>query len=225
MRRGRLVVLEGPEGAGKTSQLRRLIAYLAAENVPCLALREPGGTGVGNEIRRLLLDSGEQIGPRAEALLFMASRAELVQHEIVPALAAGTLVLLDRFFLSTYAYQIAGRGLPEDEVRRANDLARDGLVPDVTVLLTVPAAERDRRMVQRGSADRIERAGEVFHRAVERAFDAFLDPAWQAAHPECGPIVAVDGGADEERVFQALMAALAARWPETFLLGNGSHHQ
>lgn len=222
MTRGRLLVFEGPEGSGKTSQLRLLAEYLADRGVPHRALREPGGTTLGNEIRRLLLEPERAIGPRAEALLFMASRAELVQYEILPALESGTLVVLDRFFLSTYAYQIAGRMLPEDQVRRANDLARNGLVPDLTVLLAVPAAERDWRVQRRGNADRMERAGDDFHREVERAFDGFLSAAWQAAHPECGPIVAVPGGDSEEQVFRAVLGALAARWPETFDPGRGS---
>ncbi|MDB4883595.1 MAG: tmk, partial [Gemmatimonadetes bacterium] len=107
----RLIVFEGGEGSGKSTQLRHLAAALAAHRVPHLTLREPGGTPLGTEVRRILLDPASDITPRAEALLFMASRAQLVEREIRPALARGETVLLDRFFLSTYAYQIAGHGL------------------------------------------------------------------------------------------------------------------
>src|SRR5487761_2353808 len=109
MARGPLIVFEGAEGAGKTTQLRRLASWLESGGRVVHALREPGGTPLGDEIRRLLLDPASDITPRAEALLFMASRAQLVQSLVRPALAAGHVVLLDRFFLSTYAYQGGGR--------------------------------------------------------------------------------------------------------------------
>ncbi|MBW7932941.1 MAG: dTMP kinase, partial [Gemmatimonadaceae bacterium] len=135
---GRLIVFEGVEGAGKTTQLERLALRLGRHGAQVRTLREPGGTPVGDEIRALLLRPGAQIPPRTEALLFMASRAALVDEQVRPALARGEIVLLDRFFLSTYAYQVGGRGLPEDAVRDANAFATGGLVPDVTVLLTLP---------------------------------------------------------------------------------------
>src|SRR5512142_1631622 len=135
MERGKLVVFEGSEGAGKSTQLRMLASRLGAAGIPVVPLREPGGTVVGDVIRGILLDPRSEISPAAEALLFMASRAELVRSEIEPALKRGDIVLMDRFFLSTYAYQIAGRGLSEPYVRDANCLATGGLVPDLTILL------------------------------------------------------------------------------------------
>lgn len=221
--RGRVIVLEGSEGAGKTTQLRRLSACLAAHGVSHASFQEPGGTAVGDEIRRVLLDASRTIPPSAEALLFMASRAQLVACELVPRLAAGELVLLDRFALSTYAYQVAGRGLPEDQIRVANALAVDGLVPDLTLLLTVPAEDRRTRALQRGGADRMERAGDDFHHRVECAFTRFLSPDWQAAHPECGPVLAVDGRGSEADVFQRVVGVLAERWPATFSALRGSY--
>ena len=213
---GRLIVLEGPEGAGKTTQLRRLDAWLEQHGVPHVSVREPGGTPLGDEIRRLLLEPGRNMDPRAEALLFMASRAELMAEVVGPALTRGLVVLADRLFLSTYAYQIAGRGLPEGEIREANALATRGIVPDLTLLLTVPAAAARARTELRGAPDRMEQAGHEFHERVERAFAMFVSRDWQTDHPECGPIVAVDGEGAVEEVFERVLARLAARWPGTF---------
>lgn len=211
--RGRLIVFEGPEGAGKTTQLGLLGAWLIARGIEHVRVREPGGTALGDEARRLLLDTPGGLDARAEALLFMASRAALVADVIGPALARGALVLADRFFLSTYAYQIAGRGLPESEVRAANALATGGVSPDLTLLFSVPTADRTARAAARGAPDRIERAGEAFHARVERAFAMFLSPNWQAAHPEAGPVASVDGNGDAESVLDRVVAALGERWP------------
>ncbi|HVE80073.1 MAG TPA: dTMP kinase [Gemmatimonadaceae bacterium] len=221
--RGRLVVLEGAEGAGKTTLARRLAAHVDAAGVPHLAVREPGGTAVGNEVRRIVLDEPHgDVTPRAEALLFMASRAQLVEREIRPAIAAGKLVLADRFFLSTYAYQIHGRGLEPDLVREANRLATGGLVPDLTVLLRVPTAVGMTRIGARGPADRIEQADPGFHTRVAEAFDQFATPAWQRAHPECGPITVVDAAPGPDAVFAAVLDLLARHWPDAFAARAGS---
>ena len=214
--RGRLIVFEGPEGAGKTTQLGLLSAWLAARGIEHVRVREPGGTPLGDEARRLLLDTPGGLDPRAEALLFMASRAALVAGVIEPALARGTLVLADRYFLSTYAYQVAGRGLSEPEIRAANALAAAGVSPDVTLLFSVPGPVRAARAAARGAPDRIERAGDAFHARVERAFAMFLSPNWQAGHPEAGPVIAVDGDGDAGTVFERVRTALGERWPGVF---------
>lgn len=214
---GVLIVFEGGEGSGKSTQLRRVSATLARRDVAHVCLREPGGTPLGTEVRRLLLDRASDIAHRAEALLFTASRAQLVEREIAPALARGDVVLLDRFFLSTYAYQIAGHGLPEDEVRAATRFATAGLVPDLTLLLTFPVTEGLARAARRANAhDRMEAMGESFHRRVAAAFGTFADASWQHDHPECGPIVPIDAEGREDVVSQRVHAALAARWPGTF---------
>jgi dTMP kinase len=208
---GRLVVFEGVEGAGKTTQLERLALRLGRHGARVRMLREPGGTAVGDEIRALLLRPGAIIPPRTEALLFMASRAALVGEQVRPALARGEVVLLDRFFLSTYAYQVGGRGLPQHEVRDANAFATGGLIPDVTVLLTIPVGDGLDRAALRGASDRMEQADRAFHDRVEEAFTRFADEAWQAGHRECGRIVAVPAGGTvaevEERVWQVVAEA------------------
>lgn len=212
--RGRVLVFEGGEGSGKSTQLARLSATLTKRAVTHMCLREPGGTPLGTEVRCVLLDRASDIEPRAEALLFMASRAQLVERAIQPALARGDVVLLDRFFLSTYAYQIAGHGLDEAEVRAANRFATHGLVPDLTILLRFPAREGLARAGQRASAhDRMEAMGESFHERVAAALDLFAEPAWQAAHTECGPIVSVDAEGSEDEVANRVCAVVEQRWP------------
>jgi dTMP kinase len=214
--RGMLIVFEGPEGAGKSTQLRLLADWLGERGHDVVAVREPGGTIVGDEIRRLLLDPASDIVPRTEALLFMASRAQLVEREIRPALATGAIVLVDRFFLSTYAYQGDGRGLPEEDLRMANRIATAGLIPDHTLLLTLPPEEGLARAGRRGERDRMERAELAFHERVSNAFSRFATPDWQQAHSECGRIELIDASGSESEVFDRVVIALHARWPETF---------
>ena len=221
--RGVLIVFEGGEGSGKSTQLRRVSASLARQEVSHVCLREPGGTPLGTAVRRVLLDRASDIAPRAEALLFMASRAQLAEREIRPALERGDVVLLDRFFLSTYAYQIVGHGLPEDEVRAANRFATGDVSPDLTLLLTFPVAEGLARAARRATShDRMEAMGEEFHRRVAAAFGTFADPSWQRDHPECGPIVPLDAEGREDDVTARVHAALHARWPGMFPLMGAS---
>jgi len=220
MPRGALIVFEGAEGAGKSTQLRLVSEWLTARGFEVVAVREPGGTVVGDQIRRLLLDPASDIGARSEALLFMASRAQLVEREIRPALVSGATVLVDRFFLSTYAYQGAGRGLPEDDLRTVNRMATDGLIPDLTLLFTIPVETGLARAARRagGEHDRIERVELAFHERVAHAFDVFASSTWQAAHPECGPIVLIDGTGSEAEVFGSAVSAVRSRWPASFPL-------
>ncbi len=215
--RGRLIVFEGGEGSGKSTQLRLLGAVLDGLGLAPLSLREPGGTPLGAAVRQILLDPASDISSRTEALLFMASRAQLVEREIAPALAAGRVVLLDRFFLSTYAYQVAGRGLPAAGVEGANSFATAGLVPDLTLLLTFPVRDGLARVADRDrSHDRMEALGEDFHRRVADGFAEFATSAWQAAHPECGPIVTVNAVGSEHDVSERVHVALRERWPGFF---------
>jgi dTMP kinase len=211
-----LIVYEGPEGAGKSTQLRLMSEWLVARGHDVVAVREPGGTILGDEIRRILLDPESDIVPPAEALLFMASRAQLVDREIRPALERGAIVLLDRFFLSTYAYQGRGRGVPEEALRAANGMATGVLVPDITLLITLSVEDGLARAMDRGGHDRMERADLDFHERVSRAFTDFATASWQSAHAECGTIVAIDGRGTEREVFARVLAVLAARWPEEF---------
>lgn len=213
---GLFVVLEGGEGVGKTTQWTRLGETLRAVGHEVVAVREPGGTPAGDAIRALLLDPASQLGAESEALLFAASRAQLVRDVIRPALARGAVVLVDRFLLSTYAYQGAGRGLPLPALRGVNKVATGGLAPDLTLLLSVPLDTANARLTARGAADRMEQEDRAFHERVRAAFDAALAPEWQADHPEIGPVVAVDAEAAADVVTSRCLDALVRRWPDRF---------
>ena len=221
---GRLIVLEGPEGAGKTTQAPRVAGWLRGFGQEVVALREPGGTAIGDDVRRLLLESSDgAVADTAEALLYAASRAQLVDRVVRPALLRGATVLLDRFFLSTYAYQIAGRRLPEAEVTAANRRALAGVIPDLTVLLMLPPTDGLARVAYRGAHDRLERADPAFHERVARAYEDYTDRRWQDSHPECGPIVAVDARGSVAEVFGRVVDALRRRWPESFPAETDQH--
>lgn len=211
VRRGCLVVFEGGEGAGKSTQLGRVAALLAQRGLAHRRFREPGGTPLGDRIRDLLLHADVAPVPEAEAALFVASRAQLVRTELLPALARGEVVLLDRFLLSTYAYQVGGRGLSESLVREANRLATGGLVPDLTLLFALDPATGLARAGARSTADRIERADAAFHARVAAAFGSFAEAQWQTSHPECGPIVPIAADGSEPEVTRRVLAALESR--------------
>lgn len=173
---GRFITFEGGEGCGKSTQVVRLAAALEERGLNVLLTREPGGTRLSELIRTLLKDEAEDPPvDRAELLLFLAARAQLVRNVIAPALEAGTWVISDRFSDSTVAYQGYGRGLPVDFVRAANDFACEGLRPDLTFLLDLDPETAERRMRGREaatntSADRIERAGSGFHARLRKGF-------------------------------------------------------
>jgi len=199
---GVLVTFEGGEGTGKSTQIRLLAARLEAAGLPVLTLREPGGTRVGELVRDLLLDPAHgAMSARAELLLYEASRAQLVAEVIEPALAAGEVVLCDRFSDSTIAYQGLGRGLPLDEVRALNAAATAGLVPDRTIVLDLDAAHGLLRATGEG-ADRLESEEAAFHERVREGFRAL-------AAEEPDRVRLVDATGTPEDVAARVAAALA----------------
>jgi dTMP kinase len=170
---GRLITIEGLDGAGKTTLADGLVAALGRRGVDVELLREPGGVELSERIRTLVKDPGLRVDPRAEALLYAAARAQLCAERVAPLLAAGRWVLLDRFVDSSLAYQGSGRGLGVEAVRAINDFGTGGLVPDRTLLLRVDAATRDARQAARGEApDRLEREDAAFFAAIAEAYDA-----------------------------------------------------
>ena len=221
--RGRLVVFEGAEGVGKSTQVARFAGALAAAGVAHARYREPGATPLGERVRAILLDEPDAaIEPAAEALLFMAARAQLLAR-LRADLAEGRVVVLDRFFLSTYAYQVAGRGLDEAGVRAAHALPTGRLEPALTLLRPSPPHESARRLALRGAPDRLEREGTGFHARVAAAFAEAADPAWARAHPEVGPVAPVDADGTPDDVGRRVLDAVTARLRDlgTALAGRG----
>lgn len=176
---GVFITLEGGDGAGKTTQAELLGTWLESLGAEVVRTREPGGTPLGAEVRRLLLHGGDEIGavdPRAEALLYAADRAQHVAQVVRPALARGAIVVQDRYIDSSLAYQGAGRVLDIDDVRRISEWASGGLWPQLTVLLDVPAELAvERRGTRGGAADRLEAEAREFHEAVRHGFLRFAE--------------------------------------------------
>jgi dTMP kinase len=166
------ITFEGGEGTGKTTQVQLLVEHLQQAGQNVLALREPGGTPLGDYLRSWLKAGDQPLTPEAELLLFVAARAELVRTVIKPALAAGTHVVLDRYADSTTVYQGYARGLPMAQVRAANNIASAGLVPDVTFLLDAPLDITLTRAFGRedAGARRFEDEVRAFHRRVRAGF-------------------------------------------------------
>lgn len=171
MTRGRLITIEGIDGAGKSTLASALMAALTDRGIEATLLREPGGVRAAERIRMLVSDPEATIGARAEALLYAAARAQLVQEALEPLLGRGALVLLDRFVDSSLAYQGAGRELGVDAVRAINDFGTGGLVPDRTLLLAVDPGTGRRRSHRRGAPlDRLERSPDDFFDRVATAY-------------------------------------------------------
>jgi len=198
---GAFIVLEGPEGAGKSTLVRALGARLLAESFQVLSVREPGGTPVAEAARKVALKSRHEMTARAELFLILAARADLVERVIRPALEAGQVVLADRFDLSTKAYQVAGRGLPADDVDAALRLATGGLVPDLTLVLDLPVElGRERQRRARKVKDRFEREDDAFHERVRAAYAAASGPG----------VVHIDATPSKPMVLEAAWRELAA---------------
>jgi len=166
------ITFEGLDFSGKSTQAKLFVERVRSEGRPVLLERDPGGTAIGETIRRVLLDpSSSGMGEVTELLLFSASRAQLVHEVIGPALRKGTVVVCDRFYDSTTAYQGWGRGLPVEEIKAINRVAAHGFVPHLTLFFDIPVAELHRRMKQqRSSADRMESRGSEFYEKVRKGY-------------------------------------------------------
>jgi dTMP kinase len=168
---GRLITIEGIDGAGKTTLATALVAALADRGHPVRLLREPGGVPASERVRELVKDPSLRIGARAEALLYAAARAQLVEEAVAPALAEGEWLLLDRFIDSSLAYQGAGRDLGVDAVREINRFGTGGLMPDRTLWLALdPAAGRTRSRARGEPTDRLESEQAEFFSRIEAAY-------------------------------------------------------
>ncbi|OGB87466.1 dTMP kinase [candidate division WOR-1 bacterium RIFCSPLOWO2_02_FULL_46_20] len=164
------ITFEGPEGCGKSTHSKKIKHYLEEEGHQVLLTQEPGGTQVGKQIRTMLLDPRSVFDETTEVYLFAADRSEHVTKIIIPALAAGKIVISDRFTDSTVAYQIGGRGLPEDLVRYINMVSSRGLVPDLTILLDISPENGLKRALQTGAKDRFEKEALEFHQRIRHKY-------------------------------------------------------
>lgn len=199
---GRLITVEGIDGTGKTTLAGSLTRAIADRGVEIHLLREPGGVVLAERLRAILKDSDLHVGARAEALLYAAARAQLVEEAILPLLAAGRWVLLDRFVDSSLAYQGAGRGLGQSEIARVNSFATGELVPDRTLLLELDPADARGRIDGRGEAgDRLEMEDGSFFEVVADAYAAIA-----AADPE--RVRRIDASGLPEGVLDEAMAAI-----------------
>ena len=207
MARGKFITFEGGEGCGKSTQVKRLKEALEKDGIEVLLTREPGGTWLSEEIRHLIKDQTTDAPcDRSELLLFLAARAQLVRNVIRPALEEGKWVVSDRFSDSTLAYQGYGRGLPLDDLRRMNDFACEGLKPDLTLLLDVSSETAQARMRKREAAtntaaDRIEKAGDVFHARLRTGFVELAK-----AEPE--RIVTIDANGTPDEVWELVWESM-----------------
>jgi dTMP kinase len=200
---GRLITIEGIDGAGKTTLAAGLRDALTADGHDVRLLREPGGVHAAERIRDLVQDPDARIGPRAEALLYAAARAQLVDEALAPLLARGAFVLLDRFVDSSLAYQGAGRELGIDAVREINAFATGGLAPDRTLLLRLaPEQGRARARDRATPPDRLEREADEFFARIATAYDVLA-----AAEP--ARIAVIDATQASEQVLAEALAAVA----------------
>lgn len=172
---GKLIVFEGPDGSGKTTILKKVNEKLNKEGYKLKLVREPGGTDISEKIRDIIIDNDNiNMTAKTESLLFAASRAQLVEEKIRPALNSGEIILCDRFVLSSLLYQGVGRGLGVDEVKAINDFATGDIKPDLTIFFNIDYKTALVRKRANFSADRLENEDFDFHKKI---FDAYLDIA------------------------------------------------
>jgi dTMP kinase len=213
---GKLIVFEGVEGSGKTTQLRRCLDWLQesglrlclgslSEKTPVVVTREPGGTSLGLGLRQLLLEAhSSPLQDRTELLLYAADRAQHVEEVLKPQRALGAIILCDRYTDSTVAYQGYGRGLDLKLIQQLNQIATDGLESDLTLWLDIDAETGLKRARERGTADRIEQADLGFHQRVQQGFAELA-----ASYPQ--RIVRIDASKSEEEVHLAIQDVLRQR--------------
>lgn len=198
---GVFITFEGPEGAGKSTQLARLVEHLQTAGIAPVVTREPGGTAFGTRVREVLLDPALDMHALPEFLLYSASRAQLVQDVIQPALNGGEVVICDRYFDSSLAYQGAGRGLALSLLQSITQEVTGGLKPDLTLLLDLNPVIGLERAAARGQPDRLERADLGFHQRVRQGF---LDLARQ----EPGRFVVLDAARTPDQLAQDIWNAV-----------------
>ncbi|MDD3419948.1 MAG: dTMP kinase [Candidatus Gastranaerophilales bacterium] len=170
MTKGLFITLEGADGSGKTTQMERIIEYFQKNNLPYLVTKEPGGVGVGEKIREILLNHKGPVSSRCEMFLYLADRAQNIDVIVQPAIAEGKMVLCDRHADSTVAYQGYARGLDVEQINMLNNIATAGRKPDLTLLFDVETSVAMQRVGNRAEKDRLESEGAVFHAKVRQGY-------------------------------------------------------
>ncbi|MBD2567331.1 dTMP kinase [Anabaena lutea] len=203
---GKLIVFEGVEGCGKTTQMQMCSLWLESQGVSVILTREPGGTELGSHLRRLLLEKSEDkpVGEVTELLLYAADRAQHIEQELKPNLAIGKYILCDRYTDSTIAYQGYGRGLSMSIINQLNNIATDGLESDLTIWLDVDVEVGLSRKRGQATLDRIEEETIAFHRRVQQGYTELA-----ATYPS--RIFRVDGSLSQEVVQKMIQEILKAR--------------
>ena len=197
------ITFEGIDGTGKSTQIGYLEDYLTKNNIPFISIREPGGTEFSEQIREILLDTKSKISSVAELMLFEAARADLCEKVIEPALRDGKVVISDRFFDSTTAYQSYGRGIDIEKVKVCNQLATNSLKPDFTFYFRLPLDESIKRRNGR-ELDRMEQSGQDFFDRVILGFE-------ELAKQEPERIIIIDAYKSREEIFEEIMKTIKPR--------------
>lgn len=201
---GKFVVFDGPDGSGKSTQFARFLSFCRERGLDLCEVREPGGTSIGEQIRRVLLDpDNADMSLRCEMMLYMASRSQLIEQVIRPALEAGKLVLADRFVSSTLAYQGTAGGMAQDDIIRVARVAIEPYWPDLTVVFDVDEHVASSRL--NPLLDRMELKGEIFHRRVREGF-------LHQAENSPDTYLVIDASSDEDAVFQTLLGGMESKF-------------
>lgn len=207
--RGLFLTLEGPDGAGKTTQGTRLVEYLRRAGLSVVSTREPGGTAIGERIRQLLLDeTHREMAPVTEMLLFAASRAQFVREVVEPALAKGVTVLSERYVDASLAYQGYGRGIDVALVRQVNEVATGGLLPDLTLLLDIDPAVGLQRARTAGGKEGVAGRGDWLEQETLAFYERVRAGFLQLARESPQRIVVIDAQGDVERVHRRVIEAV-----------------
>lgn len=203
--KGKLIVFEGPEGCGKSTQAEMVFDYLQNNDVKTVLLREPGGNAISEKIRSIILDPAHKaMTKKTELLLYIASRAQIIEEKLKPLLDGGTTVLLDRFSLSTLVYQGYARGLDKKQIKMLNDYVAKGVKVFMTVVFDVSAAEAKKRMSKREKHDRLDAEAAAFHKKVRAGYLA------EAAKNKNIYLIKTDGKS-KEKIFDETIKLLCKK--------------
>lgn len=173
---GLFITLEGPDGSGKSTIARRLVAYLREKGLSTTLTREPGGTDISEEIRSIILDNkNTEMADTTEALLYAASRAQHISQRILPAKNMGKIIVCDRFVLSSLVYQGIGRGLGVENIKKINDFAIQGVEPDLILFFDINPEISLKRKTRKSKGDRLEKENISFHKKVYEGYKSLLD--------------------------------------------------